>query len=128
MNALILVQNPGGSSSGSAVAVRAGLSPLALGTETEGSLVMPGNHAALYTMKPTIGIVSQQGIVPVSHVCDAAGPMTKSVLDLAHLMGIIVDPTKTSVPPNGFASVMTDTWADLRLVCLIHRSGIIQTL
>lgn len=115
MTALTLVQNPGGSSSGSAIAVSAGLSPLALGTETEGSLIMPGNRAALYTMKPTIGIVSQQGIVPVSHICDAAGPMTKSVLDLAHVMDIIVDPTKTSVPPNGFASVMTDTWADIRV-------------
>ncbi|KAL8895141.1 MAG: hypothetical protein Q9207_008288 [Kuettlingeria erythrocarpa] len=76
---------------------------------------MPGNRAALYTMKPTIGIVSQQGIVPVSHICDAAGPMTKSVLDLAHLMDIIVDPTKTSVPSDGFASVMIDTWADIRV-------------
>ncbi|KAL8750099.1 MAG: hypothetical protein Q9199_007284 [Rusavskia elegans] len=104
----------GGSSSGSAIAISAGLSPLALGTETEGPLIMPGNRAALYTMKPTIGIVSQQGIVPVSHICDAAGPMTKSVLDLAHVMDIIVDPTKTSVPPSGCASVMTDTWADIR--------------
>ncbi|KAI4220073.1 MAG: hypothetical protein LQ349_008177 [Xanthoria aureola] len=106
--------NPDGSSSGSAIAVSAGLTPLALGTETDGSLIMPANRAALYTMKPTIGIVSQQGIVPVSQICDTAGPMTKSVLDLAHLMDIIVDPTKTSVPPKGFASVMTDTWADIR--------------
>lgn len=76
---------------------------------------MPANRAALYTMKPTIGIVSQQGIVPVSHICDTAGPMTKSVLDLAHLMDIIVDPTRTSIPPKGFASVMTDTWGDIRV-------------
>ena len=115
MTALTLIQNPDGSSSGSAIAVSAGLTPLALGTETDGSLIMPANRAALYTMKPTIGIVSQQGIVPVSQICDTAGPMTKSVLDLAHLMDIIVDPTKTSVPPKGFASVMTDTWADIRV-------------
>lgn len=107
--------NPGGSSSGSAIAVSAGFSPFALGTETEGSLIMPSNRAALYTIKPTIGIVSQQGIVPVSHICDAAGPMTKSVLDLALLMDIIVDPVKTTVPPDGYRSVMTDTWADLRV-------------
>ncbi|KAL8851737.1 MAG: hypothetical protein Q9221_003347 [Calogaya cf. arnoldii] len=107
--------NPGGSSSGSAIAVSAGFSPFALGTETEGSLINPSNRAALYTIKPTIGIVSQQGIVPVSHICDAAGPMTKSVLDLAHLMDIIVHPTKTSVPADGYASVMTDTWADIRV-------------
>ncbi|KAI4111248.1 MAG: hypothetical protein LQ339_000709 [Xanthoria mediterranea] len=106
--------NPDGSSFGSAIAVSAGLTPFALGTETDGSLIMPANRAALYTMKPTIGIVSQQGIVPVSHICDTAGPMTKSVLDLAHLMDIIVDPTRTSIPPKGFASVMTDTWGDIR--------------
>ncbi|KAL8657006.1 MAG: hypothetical protein Q9226_002348 [Calogaya cf. arnoldii] len=75
----------------------------------------PLHNQTLYTIKPTIGIVSQQGIVPVSHICDAAGPMTKSVLDLAHLMDIIVDPTKTSVPADGYASVMTDTWADIRV-------------
>ncbi|CAO1601941.1 hypothetical protein XANCAGTX0491_005579 [Xanthoria calcicola] len=115
MAALTLIQNPDGSSSGSAIAVSAGLTPLALGTETDGSLIMPANRAALYTMKPTIGIVSQQGIVPVSHICDAAGPMTKSVLDLAHLMDIIVDQSKTSIPPKGFAFVMTDTWAEIRV-------------
>lgn len=76
---------------------------------------MPGNRAALYTLKPTIGIVSQQGIVPVSHICDAAGPMTKSVLDLANLMDIIVDPAKTNIPESGFASAITNTWADLRV-------------
>ncbi|CAL8579858.1 hypothetical protein XPA_005588 [Xanthoria parietina] len=107
--------NPDGSSSGSAIAVSAGLTALALGTETDGSLIMPANRAALYTMKPTIGIVSQQDIVPVSQICDSAGPMTKSVLDLALLMDIIVDPSKTSVPPKGFASVKTDTWAEIRV-------------
>lgn len=105
MTALTLIQNPDGSSSGSAIAVSAGLTALALGTETDGSLIMPANRAALYTMKPTIGIVSQQGIVPVSQICDSAGPMTKSVLD----------PSKTSAPPKGFASVKTDTWAEIRV-------------
>ena len=76
---------------------------------------MPGNRAALYTMKPTMWVVSQQGIVPVSHICDSAGPMTKSVLDLANLMDIIIDPAKTSSPPDGFVSAMTDTWAELRV-------------
>ncbi|KAI4255481.1 MAG: hypothetical protein L6R42_006711 [Xanthoria sp. 1 TBL-2021] len=64
MTARTLVQNPGGSSSGSAVAVSAVLSPFALGTEKQGSLIMPGNRAALYTMKPTVGIVSQQTSSP----------------------------------------------------------------
>ena len=107
--------NPGGSSSGSAIAVSAGLAPFSIGTETEGSLIMPGNRAALYTLKPTIGLVSQQGIVPVSHICDAAGPMTKSVLDLANLLDVIIDPAKTNLPKYGFASAITDNWADLKV-------------
>ena len=76
---------------------------------------MPAGRAALYTIKPTIGIVSQQGVVPISHLCDAVGPMTKNVLDLANLLDIIVDSSKTSVPKGGFASVMTDTWTDLKV-------------
>ena len=76
---------------------------------------MPANRAALYAMKPTVGIVSQRGIVPVSCICDAAGPMTKSVADLANLMDIIVDPTKTSIPDGGFRASITDTWADLKV-------------
>lgn len=76
---------------------------------------MPGGRAALYTIKPTIGLVSGQGIVPVSEICDSAGPMTKSVLDLANLMDVIVDPSKTEVPKGGYASVMTDNWNDLRV-------------
>ncbi|KAL8830968.1 MAG: hypothetical protein Q9170_005492 [Blastenia crenularia] len=60
----VVERNPGGSSVGSAIAVSAGLSPFALGTETEGSLIVPDNRTALCTMKVTIGIVTQQGIVP----------------------------------------------------------------
>jgi amidase len=107
--------NPGGSSAGSAVAVSAGLAPLSIGTETQGSLIMPGGRAALYTIKPTIGLVSAEGIVPVSALCDSAGPMTKSVLDEANLLDVIVDPSKTKVPKGGYASVMTDSWADIRV-------------
>lgn len=53
---------------------------------------MPANRAALYTMKPSIGLVSQSGIVPVSDFCDAAGPMAMSVADLANTLDAIVDP------------------------------------
>lgn len=71
-------QNPGGSSTGWAVGVSAGLAPLAISTETIGSLVVPPDRAAVYSLKPTIGIVSQEVLIPVSHLCDIAGPMTKS--------------------------------------------------
>ncbi|KAM0335643.1 hypothetical protein ACHAQA_000692 [Verticillium albo-atrum] len=107
--------NPGGSSSGPAIAVSAGFAPLAIGTETAGSLISPASKAALYTIKPTIGLVSQHGIVPISSLCDSAGPMTKSVLDLANMMDLIVDQSKTSVPAGGYSSVLTTTWADLNV-------------
>ena len=84
-------QNPAGSSSGSAVGVTAGYAPISIGTETEGSLIVPASRAALYTIKPTIPIVSQEGIIPITGFCDSAGPMTKSVEDLANLMDVLVD-------------------------------------
>ena len=93
----------------------AGLCPVSIGTETDGSLIMPGGRAALYTIKPTVGIVSQQGIIPVSHVCDSAGPMTKSVLDLANLLDVIVDSTKTKVPKGGFVQAMTNNWDNIKV-------------
>ena len=72
-------QNPMGSSSGPAVGVSAGYAPISIGTETDGSLVLPANRAALYTLKPTIPFISREGIVPISSFCDSAGPMTSSV-------------------------------------------------
>jgi len=109
------LQNPGGSSSGPAIAVSAGLAPVSIGTETAASLISPASKAALYTIKATIGLISQQGIVPISSLADSAGPMTKSVLDLANLMDILVDPTKTSIPQGGYKAALTATWADLKI-------------
>ncbi|KAH0557049.1 hypothetical protein GP486_005161 [Trichoglossum hirsutum] len=107
--------NPGGSSSGSAVSVSAGFAPAAIGTETDGSLVMPSNRAALYTIKPTIGLISQQGIVPVSRLCDSAGPMTKGVKDLAYLLDVMVDKSKTRIPEAGYTTALTDSWEGLKI-------------
>ncbi|KAF2846480.1 amidase family protein [Plenodomus tracheiphilus IPT5] len=86
--------NPTGSSSGPAVAAPAGFAPFTVGTETEGSLIVPAAKAALYAVKPTTSIVPQDGIVPVSHNMDAAGPMTKSAYDLAMLHDHLVTPGK----------------------------------
>ncbi|RKL48109.1 hypothetical protein BFJ70_g2467 [Fusarium oxysporum] len=83
------IQNPSGSSTGSAVAVSAGYAPLSIGTETDGSLVSPASRAALYTIKPSIGRVSQSGIIPISHTMDSAGPMAKTPHDLAALLDVI---------------------------------------
>ena len=87
-------KNPGGSSSGSGVAVSAGLVTAALGTETDGSIVSPGTRQALFCLKPTVGIISQEGIVPISKISDSIRPIAKCVLDVAQLLDVLVDPRK----------------------------------
>ena len=85
---------PSGSSSGSAVAAALGLAPLTIGTETDGSITSPANHQSLVGMKPTLGLVSRTGILPIASSQDTAGPMTRSVADAAALLAVIagVDP------------------------------------
>jgi amidase len=85
-NPYALDRNPSGSSSGSAVAVSAGLAPLAIGTETDGSIVSPSSACGIVGIKPTAGLVSRTGIIPVSPVQDTAGPMAASVADAAALL------------------------------------------
>ena len=81
-----------GSSSGSAAAVAAGLVPLAVGTETCGSLISPGSANSLAVLKPTLGLVSRRGIIPITAVTDTAGPMARSVADLALLLQAMAGP------------------------------------
>src|SRR5216684_3650017 len=82
-------RNPSGSSSGSAVAVAAGLAPLAVGTETDGSIVSPAHACGIVGIKPTLGLISRTGIVPISAEQDTAGPMTRVVADAAALLGVL---------------------------------------
>ena len=82
-------RNPSGSSSGSAAAVAAGLAPAAIGTETDGSIVSPASVCGVVGLKPTVGLVSRSGIVPISAVQDTAGPMTSCVADAATLLAVI---------------------------------------
>jgi amidase len=82
-------RNASGSSSGSAVAVAAGLAPLAVGTETDGSIVSPAAVCGVVGLKPTVGLVSRTGIVPISSAQDTAGPMARSVADAALLLGAL---------------------------------------
>jgi amidase len=82
-------RNPSGSSSGSAVAVAAGLAPLAVGTETDGSIVSPAHACGIVGIKPTLGLISRTGIVPISAEQDTAGPMTRTVADAAALLGVL---------------------------------------
>jgi amidase len=80
---------PGGSSSGSAVAVAAGLAAAAIGTETSGSLLSPASLNGVVTVKPTIGLISRAGIIPIAHSQDTAGPMTRTVRDAAILLNVL---------------------------------------
>jgi amidase len=82
-------RNPSGSSSGSGVAVAAGLAPLAIGTETDGSIVSPAAACGIVGIKPTVGLVSRTGIVPVSAAQDTAGPMARTVADAAALLSAL---------------------------------------
>jgi amidase len=100
-------RNPSGSSSGSAVAVAAAIAPLAVGTETDGSIVSPASACGVVGLKPTVGLVSRSGIVPVSMVQDTAGPMTRCVADAAVLLGAMAGPDPAdavTAPPAGHAS------------------------
>ncbi len=81
-----------GSSSGSATAVAARFSPVAVGTETNGSIVCPSSINGLVGLKPTVGLVSGEGVVPISHSQDTAGPMTASVADAALLLSAMAGP------------------------------------
>ncbi|MBE2222560.1 MAG: amidase [Anaerolineae bacterium] len=87
-------RNPCGSSSGSAVAVSANFCAAAIGTETDGSVVCPSHTNGIVGIKPTIGLVSRSGIIPIAHSQDTAGPMARTVADAAILLGAMtgIDP------------------------------------
>ncbi len=89
-NPYALDRTPCGSSSGSGVAVSANLCAAAIGTETDGSVVCPSHHAGIVGIKPTVGLVSRTGIVPISHSQDTAGPMARTVADAAILLSALV--------------------------------------
>jgi amidase len=84
--------NPCGSSSGSAASVAAGFASAAIGTETDGSIVCPASVHGVVGFKPTVGLVSRTGIIPISHTQDTAGPMTKNVRDAARLLTVMAGP------------------------------------
>lgn len=91
------------------------MAPIAVGTETDGSLVNPSTRASLYTIKPTYGLVDTTNIIPTSSRYDTADPMGKSVKDVADLLSVLVDHSKTEVSQGGYASAMTTTWNDIRV-------------
>jgi amidase len=90
----VLDRNPCGSSSGSGTAVAANLAAASLGTETDGSIVCPSSHNALVGIKPTLGLTSRSGVIPIAHSQDVTGPMARTVADAATVLGPMtgVDP------------------------------------
>lgn len=88
-NPYVLDRNPCGSSSGSGAAAAANLCVAAIGTETDGSVVCPSSANSLVGIKPTLGLVSRSGIIPIAHSQDTAGPMARTVTDAAILLGAI---------------------------------------
>jgi amidase len=106
-NPYVLDRNPCGSSSGSAVAAAAHLATVTIGTETNGSVVCPSGANSVVGLKPTLGLVSRSGIVPISAQQDTAGPMTRNVTDAAAVLSVVqgVDPQD---PATGDAAEFVD--------------------
>ncbi|HVX51670.1 MAG TPA: amidase, partial [Chitinophagaceae bacterium] len=88
-NPNILNRNPSGSSSGTGAAVSANLCTVGIGTETDGSVVAPSSFCGLVGIKPTVGLLSRSGIIPISKTQDTAGPMARTVRDAAILLGAL---------------------------------------
>lgn len=87
--------DPLGSSTGSAVAVATNMIPVSIGTETNGSLMAPAQQNSIVSIKPTLGLVSRTGIIPISHLQDTAGPMSRTVEDSALLLEILIGKDET---------------------------------
>lgn len=100
-NPYVLDRNPCGSSAGSAAAIAADLAVVAVGTETDGSVVCPSSMNGLVGIKPTVGLVSRSGIIPISASQDTAGPMARSVADAAALLSVLAgyDPEDPATAP-----------------------------
>jgi len=88
-NPYVLDRNPCGSSSGSGVAIAANLAAASLGTETDGSILCPSSVNSLVGIKPTVGLTSRAGVIPIAHSQDTVGPMARTVADAAALLGAI---------------------------------------
>jgi amidase len=108
-NPYALDRNPCGSSSGSGAAVAASLCAAAIGTETDGSIVCPSTANSLVGIKPTLGLVSRSGIIPIAHSQDTAGPMTRTVADAAIILTAIqgVDPADSATRASRLADFTT---------------------
>ncbi|MPZ62750.1 MAG: amidase, partial [Propionibacteriales bacterium] len=120
-----LGHHPGGSSSGSGVAVAAGFMPAALGTDSGGSVRNPASMCGIVGMKPTYGLVSRKGVLPLSYSLDTVGPMTRNVEDNAILLEAIAghdsdDPASVNVPTGRFTRSLDAGVDGLRIGYIRH--------
>ncbi len=131
-NPYALARNPCGSSSGSGVAVAADLTIVAVGTETDGSIVCPSSINGIVGIKPTVGLVSRAGIIPISASQDTAGPMARSVTDAAILLGVLAGydpedaatlPLKDQPPPDYRLALRPDSLHGARIGVLREYAG-----
>jgi amidase len=129
-NPYALDRNPCGSSSGTGAAIAANLAAIGVGTETDGSVVCPSNANSLVGIKPTLGLISRAGIVPIAHSQDTAGPMCRTVKDAAILLGALagIDP-RDEATRAGTGKFLTDYTKSLEVNGFkgarigVHRKG-----
>lgn len=126
-NPWALDRSAGGSSSGSGAALAAGLTPLAVGTETDGSIVCPAAVNGVVGLKPTVGALPWQGIVPIAHAQDTAGPMARSVADVRALWEALSGQVVPPIAVGGLRVAEVDVWrsghlrTDARFVEVLQR-------
>ena len=113
-NPYVLDRNPCGSSSGTGAAIAASLAAVGVGTETDGSIVCPSHACSLVGIKPTLGLVSRSGIVPIAHSQDTAGPMARSVTDATLLLAALAggDPDDPATRAAGTGKLDFDSFLD----------------
>ena len=108
-------RTPGGSSSGSAAAVAAGMVPLAIGSQTNGSVIRPASFCGVYGAKPSHGLISRAGVLPLSRQLDHIGPFARSLADIALALDVLVgydprDPDTRAVASPGFSARVSEKW------------------
>jgi amidase len=108
-NPYVLDRNPCGSSSGTGASISANFAAIGIGTETDGSVVCPSSANSLVGIKPTVGLISRAGIIPISHTQDTAGPMCRTVTDAAILLGVL---TGTDSRDNATKAATGKSFAD----------------
>lgn len=86
--------------------------------------MLPAARAAIYTIKPTIGLISQRGIIPVSHTMDSGGPKGKTPFDIAALLDILREEDTPGYPNGGYVAALGDSWSDISVAAVNYSEWI----